>query len=276
MDDTRLFRIRRKHGLITTPAAREAGFDPREIARFLSSGRWIAVRRGVFIEAEIWAVADMWSDRPRLASRAADLTLARSHVFSHDSAALEHGIPLIGVPEFVHVTRPDVRGSRRHGQVVQHGAAYDEPAVEHIDGLSVLPLARTAIDVAREHGYAAGLVAMDGALRLGADPAELTAIREAMARWPGITAAHAALADADPGAETAGETLARMLVKSLDVGEVRTQFPVQCTDGTTAWLDILVGCQGVEFRRPPEVPRQERGLCRAETRRRGRLGREEA
>lgn len=247
MDDTRLFRIRREHGLITTRAARDAGFDPREIARFLRSGRWIAIRRGVFVEADIWAAADTWTDRPRLASRAADLTLTQPHVFSHDSAALEHGIPLIGMPELVHVTRPDIRGSRHHGRIVQHGAAYDDAAVERIDGLAVLPLARTAIDVAREHGYAAGLVAMDGALRLGVDRTELVTLREAMAHWPGITSAEAAILDADPGAESAGESLSRILVTALGVGQIRTQFPVLLEDGSTAWLDMLVGCHAFEF-----------------------------
>lgn len=247
MDDTRLLRIRRRHGLITTRAASDAGFDPREIARFVRSGRWVTVRRGVFIEAEIWAAADRWSDRPRLASRAADLTLNRPHIFSHDSAALEHGIPLIGVPTFVHITRRGIGGSRRHGGIVQRGAAYDAARIECIDGLRVLPLERTAIDIAREHGYAAGLVAMDGALRLGADLTELRSIRDAMTRWPGISAADAALTDVDPGAETAGETLTRILLRSLGLGKVRTQFPVRCTDGSTAWLDMLIGCQGVEF-----------------------------
>lgn len=247
MDDTRLFRVRRQHGLITIRAALDAGFSPRDVAQLVRSGRWVAVRRGVYVGAEIWDAADVWSDRPRLASRAADLVLRKAHVFSHDSAALEHGLPLIGVPESVHVTRSDVHGSRRHGGIVQHGATYDPEQVQHIDGLAVLPPARTAMDVAREHGYAAGLVAIDGALRLGATRSELKAIRAAMTRWPGITSAEAAIADADPGAESAGESLSRMVVAALGIGPVRTQFPVLLEDGTTAWLDMLVGCHAFEF-----------------------------
>lgn len=247
MDDTLLFRIRRHHGLITTRAALSAGLTPRDIERLVRSGRWIVVRRSVFVEREIWEAADIWSDRPRLASRAVNLTLGHPRAFSHDSAALEHGLPLIGVPEFVHVTRTDVTGSRRRHGVVQHGATFDASTVSTVDGLPVLPLARTAVDIAREHGYAAGLVAMDGALRLGVDRSELSLVRECMARWPGITSADAAVRDADPGAESAGESLSRILVTALGIGPIRTQFPVLLEDGTTAWLDLLVGCHAFEF-----------------------------
>lgn len=247
MDDTLLFRIQRRHGLITTRAALEAGLAPRDIERLVRAGRWIAVRRGVYVDGATWEAADIWSDRPRLKSRAVDLTPGHERVFSHDSAALEHGLPLIGAPELVHVTRTDVTGSRRRHGVVQHGASFAaaEPCV--IDGLPVLPLARTAVDIAREHGYAAGLVAMDGALRLGVDPAELLAIREVMARWPGIISADAAIADADPGAESAGETLSRILVTAIGIGPIRTQFPVLLEDGSNAWIDVLVGCHAFEF-----------------------------
>lgn len=247
MNDMRALRIKRRHSLITTQAARAAGYDAREIARMVQSGQWVVVRRGVFIEAERWQAADVWSMRPRLASRAVDLRLRHAHVFSHDSAALEHGLPLIGTPELVHVTRTDVTGSRRREGIAQHGAAHDPAGVQMVDCLPVLPVGRTAIDVAREHGYAAGLVAMDGALRLGLPRAELTGIRKSMERWPGITAADAAIADADPGAENAGETLARILVNSLGVGRARTQFPVRLEDGTTAWLDLIIGRHAFEF-----------------------------
>ena len=247
MDDMLLLRLRRRHGLITTRAALEAGLTPRDIERLIRTGRWIVVRRGVFIEAETWHAADIWSDRPRLASRAVDLTLGHDRVFSHDSAALEHGLPLIGIPAFVHVTRTDVTGSRRRHGVVQHGAPFDTSSALMRGGLPVLPLARTAVDIAREHGYAAGVVAMDGALRLGVDRSELAAVRAGMRRWPGIASAEAALGDSDPGAESAGESLSRILVATLGLGPARSQFPVLLEDGTTAWLDLLVGCHAFEF-----------------------------
>lgn len=248
MDDTGLLRLERHHGLITIAAALRAGFDRRDVARFVASGRWIALRRGVYVGAETWEEADVWSTRPRLHSRAADLRLGSGgHVFSHDSAALEHGISLIGAPDLVHVTRSGVTGSRRRDGIVQHGAAFEAAAVRKIDGLRVLPLARTAIDVAREHGYAAGLVAIDSALRLGATRDQLAALRAGMAHWPGISSAEAALADADPGAETAGESLARALVLSLGIGKPRTQFPLLLEDGTVAWIDLIVGCHAFEF-----------------------------
>jgi hypothetical protein len=171
-----------------------------------------------------------------------------AHVFSHDSAALEIGLPLLpGAARWTHLTRAGITGSRRRNGVVHHGAPLEPASVVTAHGLPVAALARTAVDLGREHGYAAGLAACDAALRRGATRAELTAIRQRMRNWPGITDAASAIADADPGAETAGETLARIVVNGLGIGPVRTQFPVRLEDGTTAWLDLLVGCHAFEF-----------------------------
>ena len=75
--------------------------------------------------------------------------------------------------ELVHVTRPGVTGSRTEGGVKHHRAGYGERDLTVVQGLASTGLARTALDIAREHGYQDGVVAADAALRLGAKHAEL-------------------------------------------------------------------------------------------------------
>lgn len=247
MTDTRFLRLRRKHGLITTAAARQAGFDDRDIARLVRTGAWVAVRRGVYAEHETWTSLDAMHGQQRLRTRAVDLLLPGEHAFSHDSAALEHGLPLLTAPtQVVHVTRRRATRARRASGLAQHTEPFLPGDSCRVDGVPVLGLARTVLDLTREHGYAAGLVAADQALRLGTTRDELAAVRTRMRSWPGIAPADAVLADADPGAESAAETLGRIVLERLGLGEVRTQFPVRLEDGTTAWLDLLVGCHAFE------------------------------
>lgn len=228
-------------GLVTAARLRGIGVDPRVVATLVRQGELVAVRRGVYTTRSTWDAADAFRGRPFMAIRAAELTLKVPHVFSHDSAAVLHRIPLIDVRRSeVHITRRRVLGSRHEHGVRHHGATYDDADVVRVGGLDALTKARTVIDIARTHGYDAGLVAADGALRLGVTPAELEAVLATMASWPGITMARAVMADADAGAESAAETLGRILVKELGLGPVETQFPV-VTEKGVRWGDIRVG-----------------------------------
>lgn len=179
--------------------------------------------------------------------RAAHLTTRVAHVFSHDSAALALGLPIIDArTSAVHLTRRRVQGSQVQHGVHHHGAGYTPDRVVRAGGLDVLGVARTVLDMAREHGYLAGLVAADGALRLGVGRGRLARELDTMVSWPGITVARAVVEDAAAGAESVGETLLRALVLELALGPVETQFPVQVASGVR-WCDLRVGCHVVEF-----------------------------
>jgi hypothetical protein len=47
-----------QHGLITYAQARDLRFDDRDISRLLRRGRWIRVRRGVFVDGDHWQALD--------------------------------------------------------------------------------------------------------------------------------------------------------------------------------------------------------------------------
>jgi hypothetical protein len=66
-----------------------------------------------------------------------------------------------------------------------------------------------------------------------------------MAGWPFSLTVNAVVEDADPGAESVIETLARELVAEAGLGPVETQFPVRVPGGT-AWVDLRVGRHLVE------------------------------
>ncbi len=131
-----------------------------------------------------------------------------------------------------------------HG-VKRHVAPYSDGQVVLVDGVPVLDLARTAADIAREHGYVHGLVACDSARQRGVSLGELWEAVAPMSCWPEVTVVRAAIQDSDAGAESVNETLGRILVKEADLGPVQTQFEI--ADGTRrARCDMRIGRHLVE------------------------------
>jgi hypothetical protein len=173
--------------------------------------------------------------------------MATPHLMSHDSAARALGLPMLRPEqELVHITRYGVGGTRTEHGVKHHMTQLGLLNTRVLDGMRVTGMARTAVDLAREHGWACGTVACDGALERGVEVADLEAELVSMWCWPEVTQARAAVSHARPGAETPGETLLRLLVVELDIGEPETQFPVRIGEGV-AWTDLRVGCHVFEF-----------------------------
>ncbi len=236
-----------RHGLITHAAAMSAGIDPADVTSLVRSGEWVRVRRGVYTRAADWAGLRTRSDRCRQESRAASLNMWTDHVLSHQSAALEHGMPvLLPQPFLPHITRPGVLGSRRRGGVVHHKAVFHDDQVVERNGFDVLDPARTAVDIARCSGERAGLVACDAALRAGATRARLWLAVEPMVSWPGVRTARRVIGLADRGADGPGESLLRLMVHELGLGRPETQFAL--TDARrTAYCDVVLGRHVFEF-----------------------------
>lgn len=246
MDSRILAATARAGGLVTAGQLRQVGVSTRHLTTLVAAGRLVSVRRGVYTTAELWETWDDYHARPLARVRAADLTLRITHVFSHDSAAIVQGVPLLRPQDSaVHITRTDMRGTRTKAGIHHHGAKYRPERVLVVDGLPVLDIPRTVVDLAREHGYRAGLVAADGAMQLGVSRSKLAASAREMAGWPFSLTVDAVVADADPGAESAAETLGRELVVEAGLGPVETQFPVRIPGGV-AWLDMRVGRHAVE------------------------------
>jgi hypothetical protein len=182
-----------------------------------------------------------------------------AHVLSHESAARELGLAIL-VPdeEWIHVTRRGVRGGRSEHGVKHHLAPYQLDQVVEIERMPVLDAARTAVDIAREHGYVHGIVACDAARQLGAVLGDLWAAVEPMTCWPEVTVVRECIQDSDAGAESVGETLGRLLLREIGLGPIETQFEVR--DGSAlARCDMRVGRQLYEFDGRKKYMRRDRG-----------------
>jgi len=225
----------------------DAGYRAPELRTLTGiNGSWVRVRRGVYAERSVWDALDRYAGPPLARAWAAHLTTGVEHVMSHDSAAHAWGLPIVlARSDLVHITRPGVWGSRtEHG--VKHHLAMSPPATELAGGLPVTGLARTAMDVAREHGYVCGTAAADRAMRWGVIADDFGDVIGGMRSWPGITDCRHAARLADPGADTPGETLTRLMLRELGIGRPDTQFPVP-VQGGVAWCDLRVGRHIVEF-----------------------------
>jgi hypothetical protein len=153
----------------------------------------------------------------------------------------------------VHVTRPLVHFGRIRAGVIHHEANIDPVDLIDVDGAPCTSPRRTALDVAREFGFEAGVVCADAALRRAGSTA--TAERQAMeslaasmSSWPGSRPVLPVVRFADAGAESPGESLARMFLVAIGLPAPRTQVVFRLGQ-FVARVDMLVDELGwvVEF-----------------------------
>ena len=254
--------IARNGGFLTTVQAKDAGLTLGHIRSAVRAGELVTVRRGVYADAAAWAELDPFRGQPLLRARAALATMQRRSVLSHDSAALMHGLEVMDSHRsLVHVTREGFPSAWTSAGVRHHLARFAPEQVRRVDGLEVLDPARTAVDIARDSGFPAGVVACDSAMRHGVTRNHLIESYEIMKSWPGVTRARAAVDFADPSAANGGESLHRILVSELGLEEpIDPQFPIQTPHGLRI-VDLRVGRHFFEFHGTDKlVPVEQGGL----------------
>lgn len=230
-------------GLLTWAQARDSGLTSSQVRFLVRSGALVPLRRGLYVDGELWRSLDPHREQHRLRTRAVLLGLKRGFVVSHDSAAHEHALDILIPPDpHTHITRPGSTTAWSRYGVKHHYARFEDSQVVDIEGLEVLDKARTAVDMAREHGEPYGEIACDAAMRAGVSRAALREACAPMFCWPHVQRTRRAVEFADPGAQTVIETLGRMLVTELGIGDVETQFPFRHDNGRVAWADLRVGC----------------------------------
>jgi hypothetical protein len=246
-------------GLIARSDALAQGVLADTVKRLVRRGIWVPVRRGLYAHREHWQALDERRGRPLLLIRAVHRGMQRAHVISHTSGALVHGLPFLDPRDgLVHITKYGAPRARVRDGVKHHQSRFRQDAVTWVDGLPVLGVARTALDIAREHGFVAGVCAIDAARQRGVTLAELWQEREAMWHWPLVTVVDASIEFSDPGAESIGETLSRVLLDEIGLGPVQTQFELRDATGW-ARCDMRVGRQVFEFDGLVKLQPPERG-----------------
>lgn len=249
----------RQHGLVTRRQAVDAGLPPDRIDRLVRLNAWTKVRRGVYAETAYVATITTYREKRLLVDRAASLRVTMPHVVSHDSAAHELDLPILRPARpMTHVTRPVVVGTHNVHGIKHHLAPYGSGQVVEIGSVRVLDVARTAVDIAREHGNPAGVCAIDSARRAGASLGELETAVAAMRNWPEVTVAREAIELSDPDSDSLGESMSRLLVEELGFGRPQTQFGLTA-DGRTAWCDLRLGRHMFEFDGHIKYLRVEKG-----------------
>jgi hypothetical protein len=135
---------------------------------------------------------------------------------SHSTAAVLRRLPLAFVPaqpcvDVVPWHTGEIAGSHVHRTTSQ-------PWALPVGAVPCLPVARTVIDLVREHGVASGVVPLDYALHRGLTTLdEVQATLDLCIRWPGVRAARDAVAAADARSESPLESLSRLKMAQFGV-----------------------------------------------------------
>lgn len=234
-----------QRGVFTAEQARRLGQHTADDLQRLRKRHLVTLRRGIYVLRKTYDDATP-AERHRMRVAALGLALTAPATLSHVTAAAEHGLELLD-PDVstLHVTRP-LAVSSRHEAGVEHHAA-DLPAhhvVRRAGLLDLTSLARTAIDVGRgSDRLECAVAALDSALRMGVESAELLEVFEACRSWPGARLVSGALTMVDGRAANPGESWSRVLLIGLGLAPTNLQVRLEDSDGLIGYADF--GWDGV-------------------------------
>ena len=217
-------------GIVTAAQLRAAGKSVRQIRAMVEDGELVRLSVGIYATADLAELVPRLDIGDLLSACAAATALGPSAVVSHETAALLHGLSLLGRPPAVlTVTRPPGVGSRSARPGVRvHCAALPAEHVGGRFGVPVTTVARTVIDLARVLDFRAGVVVADSALQQKlTSNKELKAVIAACQRWPGLRRAAEVAEFADGGAESPLESLARIAFRDSGLPPPELQVEIR-------------------------------------------------
>lgn len=200
-----------QHGTFSATQAYEAMLSPDEIQWFRDAGALTSIRRGVYVIANDFQAL---SPLEQHVVRAAGVShVLKQPVLSHETAAVCSGLELLWPElELLHVTRPELKASRKEAGIHHHcGQLPDGHQVTGPYG-AMTSLARTAFDVAAHSTFESGLAVVDSAMRAGVTHQELLDVLESCRPWSGSRTASRAIAAGDGRAANPGESLSRAVL----------------------------------------------------------------
>ncbi|TFC95964.1 MULTISPECIES: type IV toxin-antitoxin system AbiEi family antitoxin domain-containing protein [Cryobacterium] len=244
----------RPDGLITYAELRERGLNSHAVDSLIRGGALVRTRRGIYVPGEAWRAAGP-DQRYRLFVLATALVACRPLVLSHTSAAVLHGLPIIGDwPRTVHMINPDASGGSTARFTTSHrGAPAPDPSF--IGGIAVTSLPRTLVDVAASTSFLVGVTMIDHALRVEQERVTAEARRSIRGRRAltkedlfaelaavkpraGARQAERAIAFGNGLSANGGESLSRVRMFQLgfEVPELQVCFPD--VGGHDYWVDF--------------------------------------
>lgn len=163
--------------------------------------------------------------------------LTAAHCFSHESAALLHGLPLWLRSSVSHVYQHSAPSSRRDPRVIRHRPMPSPDDITVVRGLPATTLSRSVWDCLTSMRPVGGLVVVDAALRAGVDRDDLLSRAAEQVGARGCAKARALIALGDGGSESPGESACRFAVLRDGFPPPRTQVEVVTRLGTF-WADL--------------------------------------
>ena len=233
----------RQGGVFSYSDALVCGYTRADVRAEVRSGRWRKLWRGAFTSSAPCADADL-VEQHRLQVAARLLGCLPDTVAGHWSAAVVHGLPLLGRPPATPIlTRSGAASGTRFVKVAQL------PAGERtmVGGIRTTSLDRTVVDLSRRASLRAGVVAADAALRAGLDVSALQATAERWSAWPYGRRAVAVAEFADGRAESPLESLGRVALHEEGVDPPELQVEVWLGGRLLGRVDHLweqYGCVG--------------------------------
>jgi len=193
------------------------GDSPQRATRLVRAGQLMRLRRGIYVNAEEWRLAEP-AVRHRTSMRSlAAVPRVRPPVFSHESAAVVHGIPLIGaLPPRPHVIVPP--GSTKSSRLVRRTERrLPSGRIDTLEGFHLTDPAMTALDLAAVRSRLGGIIAVSHVRRVHRiDRSALAAELDAMRPCRFATRIEHAVAHSLSDSESPLETL--VAVRCADLG----------------------------------------------------------
>lgn len=224
------------------------------VRQAVAAGRLTRVRRGVYADAAEMRAAYP-EERVRARARAVQTTSSETLLFSHETAAALHGIPLYRPSaDRVHtIARPERPGAI--AGLIRHRGDVVGDSVE-IEGIHCTSLTQTVADVARTATFERAVVVADAALRreCAGKPGEydtrrasgfLESVEEIVRRSAhGRTRAQRVLRFADGRAQLPGESISRIRLSELGFRRIGLQHPVASPRGPRFFVDFAIDDAG--------------------------------
>lgn len=234
-------------GVFLTRDALAWGHNDKSIARMVRAGLWHRIRRGAFVDRAVWDSSDAVA-RHRLTARAVLRTNHESAALSHATAIVEHGAPVWGVSlSEVHLSRTDGKAGRREAGVVHHRGVSPGTQPMRMNGLSVMPPARCALELTTMASVESCLVSINWMLHhRTTTPEELQRLLVSFRCWPGSLRTQLVLDLADGRCAWPGEARLSYLLWRERLPSPTPQYEIHDEAGhLVAVLDFAYPALGV-------------------------------
>jgi hypothetical protein len=200
----------------------------------------VRVRRGIYLAESAWPETER--EARHFVRMQAVAAATSDPVFSHESAAVLWGVPVVGRLGGVHLMAAGKVGRRTRGDVVWHNHRLADRDMVEVDGFTATSLERTLFDLAASRSAPAGVAAVDAGIRtsffsglgtpvLGLRKEELIDAFQARRRARGVRQALVCAAFADPRSGSAGESVSRWNLHCLGFPAPELQVPFERDDG---------------------------------------------